>query len=62
MEPESPESYGFVNPSDVLRGVHIIPAFNIGKIPSELTDDREDWEYFYISMYLSFYISSKAHN
>ena len=61
MEPESPESYGFVDPSDVLRGVHLIPAFGIGKIVSGLTDDKEDWEYFYISMYVSSSVGSATH-
>ncbi|KAH9953546.1 hypothetical protein BC827DRAFT_1145930 [Russula dissimulans] len=51
MEPESPESYRFMDPGDVLRGIHLIPAFEIGKHATELMDDS-DWEYFYISMFV----------
>jgi len=61
MEPQLPESYGFIDPSDVLRGVHLIPGFEIGRIPSNLTEDKEEWEYFYISMYFLFIIITANH-
>lgn len=54
---EDTTSYGFLNPSDVLRAVHLIPAFhpNQTSVDSEL-DDSDDatsvQEYYYISMYV----------
>jgi hypothetical protein len=29
---DDPTSYGFVDPTDVVRGVHLIPAFALGKV------------------------------
>lgn len=45
-------AFGFVNPADVLRSCHIIPAFNRGNQEfegmSKLARDSEDWEAYYI--------------
>lgn len=45
----SDEAFGFVDPSDVLRGSHIIPAFKIGRLHqdqvglSRRAGDSQDW-------------------
>jgi hypothetical protein len=49
------DAFGFVNPSDVVRGCHIIPAFASGKLHvdgkglSHCTQDSSDWVTYYIN-------------
>jgi hypothetical protein len=52
-------SFGFVNPADVLRGVHLIPVFSLGKTPHLLParsmarrddEDDEDYSRYYVNM------------
>lgn len=56
-------AYGFVSPEDVLRGVHLIPAFAFGTTPSMAAgaDDAQDdsldseemeqeWKLHYVNM------------
>lgn len=53
LDPNDPDSYGFLDPGDVLRAVHLIPAFEIGRkkpVDSEADQDGEDWEDYYVSM------------
>ncbi|KAG5635206.1 hypothetical protein H0H81_012056 [Sphagnurus paluster] len=54
-----PYAFGFLNPSDVIRGAHIIPAFAAGKTSELLTanhtaawpsSSRKDWVNFYIDI------------
>lgn len=51
------ESFGFVDPKDVLRGCHIIPAFSAGKRPENRIDvsrcakDSKDYKRYYIGRY-----------
>lgn len=48
-------SFGFVDPSDVLRGCHIIPAFARGKKYdhdddlSRIAKDSQDWSQYYVN-------------
>jgi hypothetical protein len=63
LEPH--EAFGFVNPADVVRGVHLVPAFAAGMTsrllpnPSlarrnngpSVADWTNDWAYFYVNMY-----------
>ena len=43
------DAFGFVDPGDVLRGCHIIPAFQSGKVHSDgvalsrTAGDSQDW-------------------
>lgn len=52
---EAEDAFGFVDPADVLRGCHVIPAFSAeksfpnGKGLSSLARDFEDWNAYYIS-------------
>ncbi|KAG2059281.1 hypothetical protein BDR06DRAFT_979903 [Suillus hirtellus] len=51
---ENPNAFGFVNPGDVLRACHIIPAFSQGQHNpdvgiSPLGGDKHDWKEYYIN-------------
>ena len=65
--PDSDEfAFGFLDPSLVLRGCHIVPAFAAGRTSSLLTvqpgeataghpaGETDDWENFYVIMCASF--------
>ena len=53
-----PAAFGFLDPDEVIRAAHLIPAFkngptkkllrgkSLGRAPEEL----DDWEYFYVNM------------
>ncbi|THG93150.1 hypothetical protein EW026_g8010 [Hermanssonia centrifuga] len=53
-------SFGFLDPAQVIRGVHLIPAFEYGKtlellgpsIVRPSSDDDEDWVYYYVNMFV----------
>lgn len=50
-----PHAYGFVDPSDILRGCHIIPRFREGRLHidgkgmSQCARDNTDWKEYYIN-------------
>jgi hypothetical protein len=52
-------AFGFIDPADVLRCCHLIPAFADGKQHldgigvSKNTRDVDDWKYYYINRYVS---------
>ncbi|KAF9555012.1 hypothetical protein CPC08DRAFT_620033, partial [Agrocybe pediades] len=61
------EAFGFIDPSAVLRAVHLIPAFAHGRISSLLQapsiarpklphedkgDKNSDWRYLYVNMFI----------
>ena len=59
FEHDDPEAFGFLDPDEVIRGVHLIPAFAEGKtdellpgqsIARRACEDDEDWRYFYVNM------------
>jgi len=51
---EDPEAFGFLDPSEVLRACHLIPAFVEGKTtsllgPSIARDGKDgDWANYYV--------------
>jgi hypothetical protein len=51
----NPNAFGFVDPGDVLRACHMIPAFSLGqRNPSEcgmsaLAGDKHDWREYYVN-------------
>ncbi|KAI0055445.1 hypothetical protein BV25DRAFT_1921798 [Artomyces pyxidatus] len=53
----SNDAFGFVDPDDVLRCCHVIPAFWEGKARSDgstisrYADDSQDWRYYYINRF-----------
>jgi len=63
LETDSPyEQFGFVDPSDVIRGVHIIPAFAHGttsrflgpsvarSFKEDNIQDHYDYNFYYVNM------------
>ncbi|KIM77688.1 hypothetical protein PILCRDRAFT_90994 [Piloderma croceum F 1598] len=52
------DSFGFVDPADVLRGCHIIPRFSGGKVHadgkglSRLAGDAKDWTRYYVNRFV----------
>jgi hypothetical protein len=54
------EAFGFVDPADVVRAVHLIPRFSEGRTkdllgPSFARSDQEkdeDWVRYYVNMYV----------
>ena len=54
---EDPTSYEFLNPNDVLRSVHLIPAFSPNEETQEMDDSDDDaipQSHYYVSMYAIF--------
>ena len=57
-------AFGFIDPAEVIRGIHLIPAFAYGKtdgllgpsIARPLQDNDHDWQYFYVNMYLIIFL------
>jgi hypothetical protein len=53
-------SFGFLDPADVIRGCHIIPAFSTsrrysdGRGISQCARDATDWRSYYLNRYASF--------
>jgi hypothetical protein len=49
------DSFGFLDPADVLRSCHIVPAFSRGRVHadgigiSHLAKDSNDWKAYYIN-------------
>ena len=52
-------AFTFLNPDQIIRGVHLIPGFAHGKSSDALpgpslaclpSDKNEDWLYFYVNM------------
>ncbi len=51
MNPGDITSYGILDPSDVLRAIHLIPAFNINTTDQQGSDTNDDeTEFYYVSM------------
>jgi len=51
MEPDDITSYGFLDPSDVLRAIHLIPAFSINMASPGGSDTNDDeTKFYYVSM------------
>lgn len=54
-------SFGFVDPSVILRGCHLIPAFCMGKRHpdgigfSAMSKDAKDWRGYYVNRYDTFH-------
>jgi hypothetical protein len=54
----SESAFGFVDPSDVLRGCHIVPRLAKRKVHSDgiglsrLVDDSNDWHFYYVNRYI----------
>ena len=55
----SEAAFGFVDPSDVLHGCQIIPAFARGVVHTDgvglscCADDSKDWYNYYVNRYVT---------
>ena len=55
---DKPEGFGFIEPEQVIRGMHLIPAFHFGHTTALLppsiarctSDNNEDWDWDYVNM------------
>ena len=55
---DEPEGFGFIDPEQVIRGMHLIPAFHFGcttaLLPPSIarctSDNNEDWDWDYVNM------------
>lgn len=59
VEESDPDAFGFLDPSLVLRGCHLIPAFADGRTSQLLAcphsvgrpaDETDDWQAYYVGM------------
>ena len=52
---QAPESLHFMDPSDILRAVHLIPQFSLGKVDTLppksrlITPQESEWKAYYIN-------------
>lgn len=57
---DDPEGFGFIDPDQVIRGVHLIPGFEHGRTDTRLgpsfgcdmEGDNTDFKYFYVNQYV----------
>ncbi|KAG2078852.1 hypothetical protein BDR04DRAFT_1165576, partial [Suillus decipiens] len=57
---EDPSAFGFLDPDVIIRGVHLVPAFELGKTKELLADSfvrhdadlDQDWLYFYVNIFV----------
>ena len=62
LDQSEPTSFGFINPSDILQGVYLIPAFASGTISRATGDpDNKEWEFYYVLIYWYHSISHFPH-
>ena len=62
VDGENEAAFGFVDPEQVIRAVHLMPAFHHGRgtsnlepsIARPLTEKDEDWVFYYIGMWVYF--------
>jgi hypothetical protein len=51
------DSFGFLDPADILRGSHIIPCYRAGKVGkparSEYAKDSDDWKTYFVNRWVS---------
>jgi hypothetical protein len=55
---DEPGAFGFLDPRNIIRGVHLIPGFQYGctytllppSIARPLHENNEDWKFYYVNM------------
>lgn len=60
VESEDQDAFGFLDPNEVIRAAHLIPAFSHGRTsellgPSNIrhtSDDNEDWRFYHVNKYV----------
>lgn len=62
IDSSDPAAYGFLDPANVIRAVHLIPAFDLGRSTAYLTGpiirparlEDSEWRQFYVNQYVPF--------
>ncbi|KAG1820939.1 uncharacterized protein BJ212DRAFT_1239021, partial [Suillus subaureus] len=61
VDESNPDAFGFLNPGQVVRGAHLIPAFtsgcgmgslHYGKSLAHLGEELDDWEEHYVGIFV----------
>ena len=61
FDSEDERAFGFLDPNEIIRAVHLIPAFAHGLIDNLPSDSlarhpedeyHEEWKYYYVNMYV----------
>ncbi|KAI0080905.1 hypothetical protein K474DRAFT_1576474, partial [Panus rudis PR-1116 ss-1] len=61
LRADNPAAYGFVDPDEVIRGAHLIPAFAHGRTSdylesgdsiARLDGDQDDWRFYYVNWFV----------
>jgi hypothetical protein len=60
LDESDPDAFSFIDPSIVVRGVHLIPTFSLGRTGNWLRplfvrleeDQDKDWVGFYVNLYV----------
>ncbi|KAF8214953.1 hypothetical protein K438DRAFT_2008466 [Mycena galopus ATCC 62051] len=59
-----PQAFGFLNPDEIIRGSHLVPAFahgrteellahdSIGRLPRDGLTKLQDWQYYYVNFFV----------
>ena len=50
LSADSPGVFKFIDPFDIIRSVHMIPAFAHRTIGERDNNDNKDWLYYYVGM------------
>ena len=50
LSADSPGTFEFIDPFDIICGVHMILAFAHGTIGECDNNDNKDWLYYYVGM------------
>ena len=58
LHEDNPDTFSFLDPDVMIRGVHLVPVFSLGCTPDWLgpsfvqskEDGNEDWRKFYVNM------------
>ncbi|THU78909.1 hypothetical protein K435DRAFT_588968, partial [Dendrothele bispora CBS 962.96] len=59
VDDDEDSAFGFVNPEDVIRAAHLIPAFHLGKtdrimgpsLSRRESDNDEDWYRYHVGIF-----------
>jgi len=50
-------AFGFLDPNDIIRGVHLIPGFDDGLIEDDLNEAESEWDYEPARNWCSYYVN-----
>ncbi|KAI5992629.1 hypothetical protein EDC04DRAFT_2872767 [Pisolithus marmoratus] len=61
------DTFDFIDPADILRGCHLIPAFAKGRSHPDCTSlspiakDSDDWNYYYVNRHIIITLCYRKH-